>query len=162
MGKKPNQDTSDPVCIDCYLPLVSNVGGVAICDECLAVRGSCCPEFGSFDLASDAVDDRSRKVGANSGPACPAPPVNNAQTGEDAIRHDQTVRRFETEGGAHLDYVLSPSDELEITHTFVPEMERGKGLAARLMKAALAYAQAEGLNVRASCSYAEAYLRKYG
>ncbi len=50
---------------------------------------------------------------------------------------------------------------LHMTHTEVaPELE-GRGIAAELVKAALAYARANGLKVVPLCSYVRAYMRRH-
>ncbi len=53
---------------------------------------------------------------------------------------------------ASLEYVRS-AHVLDITHTFVPPEARGQGLAKHLANAAFAYARAQKLSVRPSCSY---------
>lgn len=61
---------------------------------------------------------------------------------------------------AHLDYDID-GGIMYITHTVVPEAIGGRGIAARLMEAALAHARYEGLKVQPDCSYADAYLSKH-
>jgi len=48
-----------------------------------------------------------------------------------------------------------------LTHTGVPYALRGRGIAARLVQAALDHARALGLKVRPDCSYAEAYIERH-
>ncbi len=67
---------------------------------------------------------------------------------------------FETESGAQLRFEHRADQTIDIGHVFVPPADRGKGLAAQLMSAALAHAEQSGLEVIASCSYAAAYLKK--
>jgi predicted GNAT family acetyltransferase len=50
---------------------------------------------------------------------------------------------------------------MRMTHTGVPPSLRGRGIAARLIEAALAYARAQGLAVEPLCSYAERYMRRH-
>ncbi|MEJ7663888.1 MAG: N-acetyltransferase [Hymenobacter sp.] len=45
-------------------------------------------------------------------------------------------------------------------HTFVPEAQRGQGLAEQLGQAGLAYAQQQHLRVRTSCEFMTAYVQK--
>lgn len=59
-----------------------------------------------------------------------------------------------------LDYTLAPG-RMVITHTFVPPQLRGRGLAEALMKAAVAYAEAENLTIDPVCSYAARYLERH-
>jgi uncharacterized protein len=49
---------------------------------------------------------------------------------------------------------------VDIDHTYVNPSLRGQGIAAELMKAVMEYIKAKGLKVTASCSYANAWLRK--
>lgn len=79
---------------------------------------------------------------------------------EDCVQHEVKASCFATRSGARLDYALLENGRIDITHTFVPENLRGRKLAARLMEAALHYASREGLQIQASCSYAEAYLKR--
>jgi predicted GNAT family acetyltransferase len=78
----------------------------------------------------------------------------------DGVRHDAARGRFETPSGACLDYRLDVDGALVITHTFVPENQRGRGLARRLMEAAIDHAKIKKHPIRATCSYAAVYLRE--
>ncbi len=42
---------------------------------------------------------------------------------------------------------------MSIYHTFVPDAERGKGIAEDLARTAFEFAKAEGLKVRPDCPY---------
>jgi predicted GNAT family acetyltransferase len=78
------------------------------------------------------------------------------------IKHDTGRGRFTTEVDGHcalLDYSLS-GKVMTITHTEVPQPIGGRGVAAELMRAALAAAAQEGWSVVPACSYAAAYLRR--
>jgi len=48
-----------------------------------------------------------------------------------------------------------------LTHTGVPAVLRGRGIAAALVGAALDHARAKGLKVRPDCSYAETYMQRH-
>lgn len=48
-----------------------------------------------------------------------------------------------------------------LTHTEVPPALQGHGIAAQLVAAALAHAQASGLRVQPLCSYVRTYLRRH-
>jgi len=50
---------------------------------------------------------------------------------------------------------------LSITHTEVPQMLQGRGIAGALMQAVLDHARAHGLKVRPLCSYAQVYMRRH-
>jgi predicted GNAT family acetyltransferase len=79
------------------------------------------------------------------------------------INHDRAAQQFSTEREghhAHLDYTLA-GRVMTITQTRVPDAIGGRGVAAELMRAALAAAREAGWTVDPVCSYAEAYLAKH-
>ena len=79
------------------------------------------------------------------------------------ISHDPARHRFTTEREGHvglLDYSLADR-VMTITHTEVPPAIGGRGIAAELMRAALAAATAAGWSVVPACSYAAAYMRRH-
>lgn len=81
----------------------------------------------------------------------------------DAIRHDGDRNRFTVSGEgseAFVEYALE-GEVLVIVHTVVPAEMGGRGIAGRLVEAALKHARDGGLKVRPDCSYAEAYMRKH-
>lgn len=79
------------------------------------------------------------------------------------IEHDEATGRFSARVHGHLcvcDYRLRDGT-MVITHTEVaPELE-GQGIAAELVRSALANARARGLKVRPLCSYVQAYMRRH-
>jgi predicted GNAT family acetyltransferase len=79
------------------------------------------------------------------------------------ISHDEARGRFQAHVGGHLcvcDYRLRDG-VMHITHTEVaPELE-GRGIAAELVRAALAHAAAHGLKVRPLCSYVRSYMQRH-
>ena len=79
------------------------------------------------------------------------------------IEHDEAAGRFSAHVHGHLcvcDYRLREG-VMAITHTEVaPELE-GQGIAAELVRTALAHARAHGLKVRPLCSYVQAYVRRH-
>jgi len=58
------------------------------------------------------------------------------------------------------DYVRSGST-VTFTHTGVPGALQGRGIAAHLVQAALAWARAEGLKVVPACSYVRVYMQRH-
>jgi predicted GNAT family acetyltransferase len=79
------------------------------------------------------------------------------------ITHNAAASRFETTVDGLLcvaSYRRSPG-VLDIHHTGVPQALEGRGIAAALVGAALAWAAAEGLAVRPSCAYVRVYLRRH-
>jgi predicted GNAT family acetyltransferase len=59
-----------------------------------------------------------------------------------------------------LDYRLLES-VMTITHTGVPQVVGGRGIAAQLVSAALNFARQQGLRIVPACSYAAAYFRRH-
>lgn len=80
------------------------------------------------------------------------------------VEHDAVGSRFRvTLQGyeACLMYRLSGTD-IDLYHTYVPEVFRGRGVAERLCKAAFEYAKAKQLTVLPSCAYiSDAYLKRH-
>jgi predicted GNAT family acetyltransferase len=79
------------------------------------------------------------------------------------VNHDRGAHRFtaEVDGNrAELDYTLA-GGVMTITHTGVPPAIGGRGIAAKLMEAALNAAREAGWSVNAACSYAKSYLERH-
>jgi hypothetical protein len=82
--------------------------------------------------------------------------------GDIVVRHNEAESRFE----AIVDGYLSVADyerregALVMNHTFVPPELRGRGVAEKLVRAALAHAGREGLRVVPACSYVDAFIRR--
>jgi predicted GNAT family acetyltransferase len=79
------------------------------------------------------------------------------------ITHQPAAQRFvaQVEGGeAECVYRLH-GGVMDIVHTEVPPASEGHGVAAALVRAALAHARAQGLRVRPSCSYVRSYMRRH-
>ena len=79
------------------------------------------------------------------------------------ITHNAAASRFETTVDGHLcvaDYQLHDG-VMTMTHTLVPPVLEGRGIAAALVAAALAHARASGLRVRPACSYAARYMQRH-
>ena len=71
------------------------------------------------------------------------------------IKHVEGRFYISTPGGdAELLYRID-GGVMDIYHTFVPETERHKGIAAKLTDEALAFAKAQKLEVRMTCSYVQ-------
>jgi predicted GNAT family acetyltransferase len=80
-----------------------------------------------------------------------------------AVRHNAAARRFEVtvdDAFARVDYQLS-GGVMRLHHTEVPPVLEGRGIAAAMVKAALAHARAEGLRVEPACSYVRAYMKRH-
>ncbi len=81
----------------------------------------------------------------------------------EGVRHRVAEHRFELGPGERpsvADYRLADG-RMILTHTFVPPELRDKGVAERLVTAALEHARAEGLKVVPQCSYVETFLRRH-
>ncbi len=80
------------------------------------------------------------------------------------VTHDQAGHRFcVTLQGYEACLMYRCSDkEVDLYHTYVPEVFRGRGIAEQLCKAAFEYAKANSLTVIPSCSYiSAAYLKRH-
>lgn len=83
---------------------------------------------------------------------------------EDRVVHDQPASRFcvKLRGDEARLMYRQTGRQLELYHTYVPEVFRGKGIAEKLCKAAFEYAKANDLTVIPSCSYVSgAYLKRH-
>jgi predicted GNAT family acetyltransferase len=79
------------------------------------------------------------------------------------VRHKPAVSRFEATVDGHLcfaDYHLVDG-VLRIHHTEVPPALEGRGIAGRIVGAAFAHADANGLKVEPWCGYVRAYMRRH-
>jgi predicted GNAT family acetyltransferase len=80
-----------------------------------------------------------------------------------AVTHDTARQRFETTVDGHLcvaDYQLR-GQVMWMTHTVVPPAVGGRGIAAELVRVALAWAEEQGYTVEPSCSYVEVYMQRH-
>lgn len=84
-------------------------------------------------------------------------------TPELTVVHNEAAQRFEARVQGWLcrcEYRLDGA-VMVLVHTEVPPLLEGRGIAARLVAAAVAHAQAEGLKVRPLCSYVAVYFRRH-
>ena len=81
------------------------------------------------------------------------------------IVHNAAARRFATvvDGlDCVCDYHVDERErEVTFTHTYVPGVLRGHGVAAALVAAALAWAQTQKLRVVPACSYVRSYMQRH-
>jgi len=85
----------------------------------------------------------------------PSPPIR--------VNHNTAARRFEAAVDGRLavaDYEFD-GERVVFTHTFVPPELRGRGLAEKLVRAALEWARAEQRRVVPACSYVAAFVRRH-
>ena len=81
-----------------------------------------------------------------------------------SVEHDRVSRRFTlaaSSGTAVLAYAPAGSDLLELYSTYVPPADRGRGIAARLVQAAVDYARNERLRIVPTCWYVAQWLRHH-
>ena len=77
--------------------------------------------------------------------------------------HEPDRDRFSVSIEGHtavVEYTLD-GGLMTITHTLVPPPLEGRGIAGALVRAALDHARAQGLAVRPTCSYADAWMRRH-
>lgn len=78
------------------------------------------------------------------------------------IIHRPEIGRFEAmvDGlRCEADYQLD-GPLMRMTHTGVPRQLEGRGIAAELVKAALAWARSQGYKVQPLCSYVRIYIQR--
>lgn len=79
------------------------------------------------------------------------------------IRHEPAMHRFVTvveRTEAHLEYILG-GGVMTITHTIVPAAIGGRGIAGKLVRAAVDFADAEGLKIDPRCSYSGIWMDRH-
>lgn len=62
---------------------------------------------------------------------------------------------------AEATYVFLDKNKVDINHTYVDPSLRGQGVAGEMMEAVAQRLRQDGLKAVASCSYANAWLRKH-
>jgi predicted GNAT family acetyltransferase len=79
------------------------------------------------------------------------------------VRHNPAECRFELEidGALALAEYRLEDGVMTFTHTETPPSLQGRGAASRLIHGALLAARAQGLKVRATCSFVVAYLKRH-
>jgi predicted GNAT family acetyltransferase len=80
-----------------------------------------------------------------------------------SVTHNAVRNRYEmpTEHGLAIAEYRQQGDRLIFTHTEVPSEDEGKGLAAKLVQAALEDTHRRGLKIVPACSYVVAYVRRH-
>lgn len=79
------------------------------------------------------------------------------------VIHDKDNNRFfiTVDGAeAFVEYSLS-ANVIELYHTYTPPQLRGRGLAEKVVRAALEYAKENKLKVIPSCSYVAVFLQRH-
>jgi predicted GNAT family acetyltransferase len=78
------------------------------------------------------------------------------------VLHNEAMQRFEATVDGWLcvaDYSLR-NGVVWMTHTEVPRAVSGRGIAAELVRTALAWAEQQGHKVQPACSYVASYMRR--
>jgi predicted GNAT family acetyltransferase len=80
------------------------------------------------------------------------------------IEHDLRSHRFTAElssGTAVLSYAPAGNQVLDLFSTYVPPADRGRNVAAQLVKAALDYARTNGFRVIPTCWYVDLWMQRH-
>ena len=79
------------------------------------------------------------------------------------VTHNPGASRFEAQvqGVLALCEYQRSGNVVAFTHTEVPDALQGRGIAAALVKAALAWCRAEGLQAKPLCSYVDLYMKRH-
>lgn len=80
------------------------------------------------------------------------------------IQHDLTNQRFFTivEGKeAYLQYLIVDKNVLNYYKTYVPNELRGKGIAGKIVEAAMNYARENNLKIIPTCSYVDTFIERH-
>jgi predicted GNAT family acetyltransferase len=77
------------------------------------------------------------------------------------VRHNQPESRYEldTEHGVAITVYRQHGDRLVFVHTETPPADEGKGIASRLVRAALEDAHARGFKIEPACSFVIDFVR---
>ncbi len=80
-----------------------------------------------------------------------------------AVRHNPAESRFELQmdGAVALAEYRLEDGVMTFTHTETPPALQGRGIASKLIHGALLAARAQGVKVRATCSFVVAYLKRH-
>ncbi|ARS35582.1 GNAT family N-acetyltransferase [Pontibacter actiniarum] len=81
----------------------------------------------------------------------------------DNVIHDEEDLRFYMpfkEEDAELTYTYPETEVMDFDHTYVPDSQRGKGIAGKLVKEGLEYARSRNYKVIPSCPVVEAYIKR--
>ena len=79
------------------------------------------------------------------------------------MRHNAAESRYElaTDHGLAIAVYREQGDRLIFTHTEVPPADEGKGIATRLVRAALDDARHRGFKIVPACSFVVAFVRRH-
>ncbi len=80
-----------------------------------------------------------------------------------SVSHNEAVSRYEldTEHGTAIAVYRQQGDRLMFVHTETPPPDEGKGIASRLVRAALDDARARGFKIVPACSFVVDFVRRH-
>jgi predicted GNAT family acetyltransferase len=78
------------------------------------------------------------------------------------IEHISKLNRFECQVSGYVAYAEYTLENrvINITKTYVPTPIAGQGIAGQIMQAIFEYAYKHGYNIKGTCTYAAAWLKK--
>jgi predicted GNAT family acetyltransferase len=85
----------------------------------------------------------------------------NAGGGGNGVEHDESQRRFVLDRDGHVSYLiyrLLDERTVEFASTYTPPAVRGRGIAARIVRRALQWADEQGYRVVPSCWFVAEYV----
>lgn len=79
------------------------------------------------------------------------------------VRHNAAQSRYEldSENGVAIAVYREQGDRAIFTHTEVPRADEGKGIASRLVRAALDDTRRRGFHIVPACSFVVAFVRRH-
>jgi predicted GNAT family acetyltransferase len=79
-----------------------------------------------------------------------------------AVTHNEAGMRFETIvlGELAVCEYQREGNQMVFTHTYVPTELRGRGIAQKLVRVALEYAQQHGYRIVPACSYVDVFVKR--
>ena len=80
------------------------------------------------------------------------------------VKHNQEDQEFIiviADDQAELAYAQPSPEEISFTHTFVPESARGQGVADKLIREGMKYAEENNLKVIAECQAVQVFLKRH-
>lgn len=88
---------------------------------------------------------------------------SNSRTGDVTVKHNAAEGRYElaTEHGLAVAVYREQGDRAIFTHTEVPSADEGKGIATRLVRAALDDTRRRGFKIVPACSFVVAFVRRH-
>lgn len=83
---------------------------------------------------------------------------------EASVQHRENGKRFTARtpsGLAYISYEQPDAQTIDLQHTVVPEADRGRGIGASLVEAAVTHARENGLRVIPTCPFVKSWFEKH-